>query len=261
MPNTDPSTSLHSVFTFYSDILTLTSEGDSIVSDETLEGLGRTSDSLLQTLFGSILRLASSPDKSQNPWFPPDPSTNSLGSSPVDSQGQESSPRQTSPASDDNAEMDAVARKPIVQTANDAVVSTADTDTIPRVFKPPGLPATRSAKIEPGMREKGKKFVLINYLPDPGYFIAGAVAGGISRTTTAPLDRLKVYLLVNTRASANPATEAARKGQPLLAVKNAGRPLVAAVTDLYKSGGLRGFFAGMPPSLLKTKYGPSHSPY
>jgi len=86
----------------------------------------------------------------------------------------------------------------------------------------------------------------MNYVPDPGYFIAGAVAGGISRTATAPLDRLKVYLLVNTKSDVNIALDAAKKGQPLRAVKNAGRPLVAAVSDLYKSGGVRGFFAGKP---------------
>jgi solute carrier family 25 phosphate transporter 23/24/25/41 len=86
--------------------------------------------------------------------------------------------------------------------------------------------------------------VLINYLPDPGYFIAGAIAGGISRTATAPLDRLKVYLLVNTQSNTNVVVDASKKGQPLKALKKAGRPLVAAMGDLYKSGGLRGFFAG-----------------
>jgi solute carrier family 25 phosphate transporter 23/24/25/41 len=86
----------------------------------------------------------------------------------------------------------------------------------------------------------------MNYIPDPGYFIAGAIAGGISRTATAPLDRLKVYLLVNTKSDANVVLDAAKKGRPLTAVKSAGRPLIAAVGDLYKSGGLRGFFAGKP---------------
>ncbi|EMR69495.1 putative calcium dependent mitochondrial carrier protein [Eutypa lata UCREL1] len=84
-----------------------------------------------------------------------------------------------------------------------------------------------------------------------GYFIAGAVAGGISRTATAPLDRLKVYLLVNTSASTNVAIEAAKKGQPAAALKNAGRPLVSAIAELYKSGGVRGFFAGNGLNVVK----------
>ncbi|ORY64224.1 calcium-binding mitochondrial carrier SAL1 [Pseudomassariella vexata] len=123
MPSDEAKTTLHAVFTFYSDIVTLTSEGDSVVSDETLEGLG--------------------------------------------------------------------------------------------------------------------------------YFVAGAVAGGISRTATAPLDRLKVYLLVNTNSGTNVAIDAARKGRPVVAMKNAGRPLFTAALDLYKSGGLRGFFAGNGLNVIK----------
>lgn len=88
-------------------------------------------------------------------------------------------------------------------------------------------------------------------LEGSGYFIAGAVAGGISRTATAPLDRLKVYLLVNTKSGANVALHAAKTGQPILAFKNAGRPLLAAISDLYKSGGIRGFFAGNGLNVVK----------
>ncbi|KAJ1325102.1 solute carrier family 25 (mitochondrial phosphate transporter) member 23/24/25/41 [Microdochium nivale] len=125
MPNADPTTTLRSVFTFYSDILTLNSEGDSVVSGETLQGLG--------------------------------------------------------------------------------------------------------------------------------YFVAGAIAGGISRTTTAPLDRLKVYLLVSTNEApvAQVALDAAKNGQPVKAVKRAGGPLLRAVVDLYKSGGVKGFFAGNGLNVVK----------
>lgn len=248
MPNTDPAATLHSVFTFYSDILTLTSEGDSIVSDETLEGLGRTTDFFLHTLFGSILRIASSPDKSQTPPLSPDSSTSSPDSSPVKSQDKGSPPNQTLPVSNDVAEMSAVAIQPSVRAANDAIIPAAGSSTISQGAKSPGLPITLGTRAEPGLRE-GKKFVLISYLPDPGYFIAGAVAGGISRTATAPLDRLKVYLLVNTSASTNAAVKAAKKGQPVTALKSAGRPLISAIADLYKSGGARGFFAGMPHNI------------
>ena len=241
MPTADPSTTLHSVFTFYSDILTLTAEGDSIFSDETLEGLGRSSESLLKNLFGSFLRLfyPPPPARPQGTRLPPDPPTNSPRSSPGPP------PEEVSPVSSDAARMGPAARKSYVEAASDVVVSTASTSTVPLGTQSSGFPTTEGPGPAPEPRAQGKKTVLISYLPDPGYFIAGAVAGGISRTTTAPLDRLKVYLLVNTSARANPVVDAAKKGQPLLAVRNAGRPLISAVGELYKSGGLRGFFAGM----------------
>jgi solute carrier family 25 phosphate transporter 23/24/25/41 len=86
---------------------------------------------------------------------------------------------------------------------------------------------------------------LTDLLPEPGYFLAGAVSGGVSRTATAPLDRLKVYLLVNIKPQANVALDAAKSGRPLAALRNAGGPIVDAVVSLWKTGGLRTFFAGM----------------
>jgi solute carrier family 25 phosphate transporter 23/24/25/41 len=90
-----------------------------------------------------------------------------------------------------------------------------------------------------------KKIRLTSFVPDPGYFLAGAIAGGVSRTATAPLDRLKVYLLVNTSIRTETALEALKQGRPIVAIKNAARPFTDAVKDLFRSGGARGFFAGM----------------
>lgn len=109
---------------------------------------------------------------------------------------------------------------------------------------PADLSTSQDSQIKAANHDKVKKTVLMNYIPDPGYFVAGAIAGGISRTATAPLDRLKVYLLVSTKSEANVALNAAKKGRIFEATKNAGRPLLAAISDLYKSGGARGFFAG-----------------
>jgi solute carrier family 25 phosphate transporter 23/24/25/41 len=92
-----------------------------------------------------------------------------------------------------------------------------------------------------------RKFELTEFIPDPGYFLAGAVAGGVSRTATAPLDRLKVYLLVNTgtgSANAAKAINSVASGRPLGLVKNALRPFSDAIRDLFRSGGIKGFFAG-----------------
>lgn len=67
---------------------------------------------------------------------------------------------------------------------------------------------------------------LTRYLPEPGYFVSGAVAGGVSRTATAPLDRTKVALLASTTR---------------------GQGIASIVSELYKAGGIRTFFAGQSP--------------
>jgi solute carrier family 25 (mitochondrial phosphate transporter), member 23/24/25/41 len=100
---------------------------------------------------------------------------------------------------------------------------------------------------------------LIDFLlPDPGYFIAGGLAGMISRTATAPLDRLKVYLIAQTNP-ADATIAAAKEGSPVKAVKSFGRPLINACKELWRAGGIRSLFAGnglnvvkvMPESAIK----------
>lgn len=91
-----------------------------------------------------------------------------------------------------------------------------------------------------------------------GYFIAGGIAGMISRTTTAPLDRLKVYLIAQTSPK-EAAVHAIAKGSPFSAVAHFTRPLVDACKDLWQAGGIRSLFAGnglnvakvMPESAIK----------
>lgn len=251
MPNTDSTTTLRAVFTFYSDILTLNSEGDSVLSEETLKSLGT---NLLYTFLGSIFRIASPP-----PGLPPElPLDRDESSSPSLSPPSSSSPQGNRerefvsttahilPVLDDTVDMNTTsttktATQSYVQAAS--IATTASATALSGV-KQAELPAAQSIEIKSGLSEKSKRSVLISYIPDSGYFIAGAVAGGISRTATAPLDRLKVYLLVNTTSGTNAALDAAKKGQPIRALKHAGVPLFTAVSDLYKSGGFRGFFAG-----------------
>lgn len=263
MPNTDSTTTLHTVFTFYSDILTLSAEGDSVMSEKSLEGSGTMIGFLLSILFGSVIRIASptwQPSR-QNPQ-----SLRALGSSPSPSLASSSSL-----SSLPETEIQMPLRAPdVLQAAGDpdavnlAVSQSCapglDVTTVSRVLSstfhmvqgatPANLSTSQDTQIESATHDKVKKSVLINYIPDPGYFIAGAVAGGISRTATAPLDRLKVYLLVNTKSGANVALNAAKQGQPILAFKSAGRPLLGAIGELYKSGGIRGFFAGKSMVLM-----------
>ncbi|KAI8958424.1 mitochondrial carrier [Daldinia sp. FL1419] len=235
MPNTDSTTTLRAVFSFYTDILTLNSEGDSVVSEETLKGLGT---NIFHTLFGSIFRIACRPEEGYISAFP---------DSIEEAREHRTTVTHNSSAANDTTSMTMATEQPYV---DENPESTVPADVLSSV-KQEKLPAVEGSKIEPGLSETSKRSVLIKYLPDPGYFIAGAVAGGISRTATAPLDRLKVYLLVNTTSSANAALDAAKKGQAIRALKHAGGPLVTAITDIYKAGGVRGFFAGNGLNVVK----------
>ncbi|KAH8158096.1 hypothetical protein CIB48_g10156 [Xylaria polymorpha] len=180
MTNTNSTTTLHTVFTFYSEVLTLSAEGDSVMSEKSLEGIAP--DVLRET--------------------------------------------------DDPGEMNPAAPQPCARVPDVAIASRVPSSisNAVRGATPADLSTSQDTQAQTAPREeKVKKTVLINYIPDPGYFIAGAVAGGISRTATAPLDRLKVYLLVNTKSETNIVLNAAKNGRLFQAFKNAGRPLLAAV--------------------------------
>ena len=85
--------------------------------------------------------------------------------------------------------------------------------------------------------------LLTDLLPDPGYFVAGGVAGVVSRTVTAPLDRLKVYLIAQVGIK-DDAVKAVKSGAPMKAAKTATRPLLDATKTLWRMGGIRSLFAG-----------------
>ncbi|KAL0634004.1 hypothetical protein Q9L58_007105 [Maublancomyces gigas] len=86
-----------------------------------------------------------------------------------------------------------------------------------------------------------------------GYFIAGGVAGAISRTATAPFDRIKVYLIAQTGKSTAKRTvvETVKSGEPLQAAKKASGPIRESIRILWRSGGVKSFFAGNGLNVVK----------
>ncbi|KZL78293.1 calcium dependent mitochondrial carrier protein [Colletotrichum tofieldiae] len=306
MPTHNGHAPLKAVLDFYSSIVTLSAEGDSMVSEETLEGLG-TTGFLLQTLFGSILRIASPSDR--EPGATAEPLTDNDGrpvvvvvpsqegaASPLPGlaqpptlskqQQQQNSPSNSSFASLTNSspsQQQTPSTQPMVlpisppgysgTSANmnnmnmeaavlQACIEAADEKRAGILRRLPGVGTSQANQVTGSSSEQGsssssdatvapKTKRLTDFAPDPGYFIAGAVAGGLSRTATAPLDRLKVYLLVNTRASTETAATALKQGRPLLALRNAVRPFSDAVKDLWKAGGMRSLFAGNGLNVIK----------
>ncbi|KAM0715920.1 hypothetical protein Q7P37_008434 [Cladosporium fusiforme] len=95
-----------------------------------------------------------------------------------------------------------------------------------------------------------RKLKLTDLVPDVGYFVAGGLSGITSRTTTAPLDRLKVYLIAQT-TTAKDAVPNAQKGSLLLATKQGFRSLSNACKELWAAGGIRSLFAGNGINVVK----------
>ncbi|AOW05252.1 mitochondrial carrier domain-containing protein [Yarrowia lipolytica] len=97
-----------------------------------------------------------------------------------------------------------------------------------------------------------------------GYFLAGGLAGAISRTATAPLDRLKVYLIADpitpaTTAAASGASEAvyesiaknASKAKPPSGFMARHHVLINAIKNIWAEGGIRSFFIGNGLNVFK----------
>ncbi|KAK7735249.1 hypothetical protein SLS53_007639 [Cytospora paraplurivora] len=286
---------------YYSSIVTMNAEGDSMVADETLEGLG-TTGFLLHTLFGSILRLAQPAPLDQSPSVntteaPQTTAATTKSKSkskttteppsrkpPISSQLKPPLEEETATTTDRMAAAHASYPRSSVDSSNkktttpiqQAQKATGNAVKRIQVLTTSGTPLEsdsgdsdyldahddqshlelRELDVEDEEDETENGISrLTQYLPEPGYFIAGALAGGISRTATAPLDRLKVYLLVNTQTKAGKTgaiLNAAKAGiPPSAAVKTADKPIRDAVLRLWKAGGLRTFFAGNGLNVIK----------
>lgn len=66
-----------------------------------------------------------------------------------------------------------------------------------------------------------------------GYLLAGGIAGAVSRTCTAPFDRLKIYLITRSNTPQNSLT------------------LANAIRSIYNHGGWKSFFVGNGLNVMK----------
>ncbi|KAL1587480.1 hypothetical protein WHR41_03802 [Cladosporium halotolerans] len=201
---------LKAVLSYYQSAAQVTPEGDVHISDESLQGLGTTLDFLKTSTFGAITSLVR-PSKPSHQQLPP-------AAAVSHATAEASQATQLASAGFYDAE--------------DEEVRVEEED--------PYIP------IKPARR----KLKLTDLVPDVGYFVAGGLSGITSRTVTAPLDRLKVYLIAQT-TNAQDAVQAAKSGSPVKAGRQGVRTLVNACKELWAAGGIRSLFAGNGINVVK----------
>ena len=206
---------LKAVFSYYQSTAKLTAEGDVHMSDEALQGLGTILSFLKTSLFGAITQLVKpthSPDEASQP-------------PPILRSGRGETPP--------------VFGHPYRQHEHEQI---EDSPYMPTKSARQKDLDQQFAKVAIQQQEQ-QRMKLTNLVPDVGYFLAGGLSGITSRTATAPLDRLKVYLIAQT-GNAKEAVQAAKSGRALAAFSHGANTLWTATKELWAAGGIRSLFAG-----------------
>ena len=199
---------LHKMLSYFSSTLTVSAEGDVHVVEGHTQGLG-TQTFVVKCFLGALLRIVShgtsrKPSSVRPSAFEPD-----------------EKPHRSRPHTD-----------------------LTDITTFP--WDPGKRPATPTEQEDPEIAARPLETENAHGLTailHPGYFLAGGLAGAISRTSTAPLDRLKVYLIAQTSVKKE-AIDSIKSGSILQAFRQGLRPLVDAMASLWRIGGIRSLFAG-----------------
>ncbi|KAG8999694.1 hypothetical protein FRB90_011972 [Tulasnella sp. 427] len=89
-------------------------------------------------------------------------------------------------------------------------------------------------------------FAMVGHSQAFKFLLAGGLAGAVSRTATAPFDRLKVFLITSSGSSLSatdaPVSQKSRKGV---------EALMRAITQIYSEAGIRSFWVGNGLNVLK----------
>lgn len=83
-----------------------------------------------------------------------------------------------------------------------------------------------------------------------GYFVAGGLASVTSRTVTAPIDRLKIYLISDT-SSRTATWKYFKQGAIAKASRSAVAGLAGASKNIWDAGGVRSLWAGNALNIVK----------
>ncbi|CAI4036023.1 hypothetical protein SMKI_14G2370 [Saccharomyces mikatae IFO 1815] len=103
------------------------------------------------------------------------------------------------------------------------------------------------------LSSEGDVTLINDFIRGFGFFIAGGISGVVSRTCTAPFDRLKVFLIARTDLSSillNSKTDLLAKN-PNVDINKISSPLKKAVKSLYRQGGIKAFYVGNGLNVIK----------
>lgn len=206
---------MRQVLSFYTSTSRVSAEGDVHMSDEAVSGLGTALAFLKSALFGAIIQIVETRPRPQQQLQ-------------YDTNNDDEYADATTPSLNDPT------RPPF--SPQDQNLHPEDAD--PHI---PTKPARR--KPHQPLEQAQEPLKLTDLVPDVGYFLAGGLSGITSRTATAPLDRLKVYLIAQT-SNASQAVEAAKSGAAIKATRQGAKTLWIACRELWAAGGVRSLFAG-----------------